>query len=161
MKQTGAILGALAGLALAGCATGPGGDPAVVERIDAITRSPARTETETPEQKARRELREQAFGEKIGLLSERDAYDPPRLAHYVAPRLPVGSDSGAPPPGAEVAVIIDTTGKVTDARIVSSTNPALVAPALDAVKQWRFTPGRKDGQLIGMSFIFPVVFEPR
>lgn len=161
MKKTAALMGAVVGLVLAGCITGLGDDPAEVERINAIMRTPARTENETPEQRARRELREKAFGDKIGLLSEKDAYDPPRLARYVAPQLPAGSVSAGQPGGAEVAVIIDTTGRVTDTRIISATNPALEVPALAAVKQWRFTPGRKDGQLIGMSFIFPVVFEPK
>ena len=158
MKPIAAIVGAAAGLALAGCATGLGKDPAEVERVNAIMGAPARMETETPAQRDRRELREKAFGEKIGLMSEKDAYAPPRLTRYVAPQFPAGFDSAGQPGGAEVAVIIDTAGRVTDARTLSATSPALGAPALAAVKRWRFSPGRRDGQLIGMSFIFPVVF---
>ena len=158
MKKAAAIIGTAAILVLSGCITGPGGDPAEIERINAIMRTPARTETETAAQRARRELREQAFGEKIGLLSVKDAYVPPRLAKYVAPKFSVQAGSVGQPAEAEVAVVIDITGHVTDARIISSTAPTLVDPALAAVKKWRFTPGRKDGQLIGMSFILPVVF---
>ena len=158
MKKTTAIIRTAAILVLAGCLTGPRGDPAVIERINAVMRTPARTETETAAQRARRELREQAFGEKIGLLSVNDAYDPPRLAKYVAPELPASVGSFGQAAEAEVAVVIDIAGHVTDARLISSTVPALADPALAAVKKWRFTPGRKDGQLIGMSFILPVVF---
>ncbi len=158
MKKAAAIIGPAAILFLAGCIIGPGGDPAVIERINAIMRTPARSETETAAQRARRELREQAFGEKIGLLSVKDVYDPPRLAKYVTPELPAQAGSVGQPAEAEVAVVIDIAGHVTDARIISSTAPNLVNPALAAVKNWRFTPGRKDGQLIGMSFILPVVF---
>ena len=152
------ILAVASGLVLTGCATDPLGDPVAVARINAIMRTPARTETEMSDQRARRELREQAFGEKIGLLSEKDAYDPPRLVRYVTPRLPAGYNAGGPSPSAEVAVIIDINGHVSDTRIVSAASPILVEPALDAVRKWRFTPGRKDHQLIGMSFILPVDF---
>lgn len=146
---------ALVVLAGSGCATGLREDPAAVERINAIMRTPARLETETPAQRARRELREKAFGQPIGLLSEKDGYEPPHLTRYVpAPAI-------AGPGEAEVAVMIDSAGKVTDTRLVSASSPALADAALAAVRRWRFTPGRRNGQLIAMSFIFPVEFRAR
>jgi TonB family protein len=143
---------ALVLLAGAGCTTGLRDNPAAVERINAIMRTPARLETETPAQRARRELREKAFGQPIGLLSEKDAYDPPHLTRYVP--APASAATGE----AEVAVMIDTKGRVTDVRLVSASSPALAEPALAAVRRWHFTPGKREGQLIAMSFIFPVEF---
>jgi TonB family protein len=155
MKQTAAIMGMIAGLALAGCATSPGGDPLETERVNQIMRAPARTENETPAQRDLREAREQAFGEKIGLLSTQDAYEPPRLIRNIAPIYPPAAGKAG---HVNVGVIIDPTGRIKDARVISSTDPVFEAAALAAVKQWRFTPGRKDGQPISMSFIFPVDF---
>lgn len=143
---------ALVLLAGAGCATGLRDNPAAVERINAIMRTPARLETETPAQRARRELREKAFGQPIGLLSEKDAYEPPHLVRYVP------APAAGIPGEAEVAVMIDTAGKVTDTRLVSAASPALADSALATVRRWQFTPGKRDGQLIAMSFIFPVEF---
>jgi protein TonB len=142
-------------LAAAGCATGLTENPAAVERIDAIMRTPARLETETAAQQARRELREKAFGQPIGLLSEKDAYLPPHLIRYVPPPAAAG------PGEAEVAVMIDTAGRVTAVHLVSAPSPALAEPALAAVRRWRFSPGKREGQLIAMSFIFPVEFQGR
>lgn len=142
-------------LAAAACATGLAENPAAVARIDAIMRTPARLETETSAQRARRELREKAFGQPIGLLSEKDAYVPPHLVRYAPPPAAAG------PGEAEVAVMIDTAGRVTDVRLVSASSPALADPALAAVRRWRFSPGKREGQLIAMSFIFPVEFRAR
>jgi TonB family protein len=143
------------GLAAAGCTTGLTENPAAVERIDAIMRTPARLETETAAQRARRELREKAFGQPIGLLAEKDAYEPPHLVRYVPPPAAEG------PGEAEVAVMIDNTGRVTAVHLVSASSPALADPALATVRRWRFSPGKREGQLIAMSFIFPVEFRPR
>lgn len=142
-------------LLTAGCISGLRDNPAAVERINAIMRTPARLETETPTQRTRRELREKAFGQRIGLMSEKDVYEPPQLTRYVpAPAV-------ANPGDAEVAVMIDTAGKVTDTRLVSTSSPALADAALATVRRWRFTPGKRNGQLIAMSFIFPVEFRAR
>jgi protein TonB len=160
MKGMKGFTSAAAAAVLAGCALFPPPDTAYVRRINQIMRTPARTENETPEQQALRAAREQAFGEKIGLMSEKDAFDPPTLRRYVAPSYPPGAGKTGRKGGVNVGVIIDTTGRIKDAKIISSTDPVFEAPALAAVKQWRFIPGRKDGQLISMSFIFPVDFPP-
>ncbi|HWA09348.1 MAG TPA: energy transducer TonB [Opitutaceae bacterium] len=155
-----ALVGLLLGLGLAGCASELETHSAEVEQINAITRTPARTENETPEQRHRRAQSEEAFGEPIGLMSTSDAYDPPRLTKYVAPELPPRTPLSAPP-AAEVAVIIDTSGHVAKAKVISASEPILEGAALAAVRQWQFTPGRKNGELIGMSFVFPIPFKAR
>jgi TonB family protein len=49
---------------------------------------------------------------------------------------------------AQVTVLfkVDAKGLVTDAKIIDSNNPEFVAPALDAVRQWKFAPAIKNGQ---------------
>jgi TonB family protein len=45
-----------------------------------------------------------------------------------------------------VGMIVDRTGKPEDLKIVSSANPALDARVLNAVSQYRFTPGTVSNQ---------------
>jgi TonB family protein len=70
----------------------------------------------------------------------------PRPIHQVEPEYPyerkVLNDSG-------IVVLefnIDETGTVQNPRVVSSTHPAFEAPALTAVRDWRFEPARRGGQ---------------
>jgi TonB family protein len=51
-----------------------------------------------------------------------------------------------------VAVVIDVTGTVRQPSIVSSPAPSVSYAALEAVKQWRFRPGKVDGKPV------PVIF---
>ena len=44
-----------------------------------------------------------------------------------------------------VEIIVDTNGNVRDPFIVSSSNPAFEAPALQAISVWKFKPGKKGG----------------
>jgi len=154
------IMAASAALLLAGCAQWTNLDSAYVRQIDQIMRTPPRLENESPDQQALRAAREQAFGEKIGLMSEKDAFDPPTLIRYVPPQYPAEAARTGQTGRVSVGVIIDTAGRVEDARVIAASDPVFAAPAIAAVRQWRFTPGRKNGQLIGMSFIFPVDFPP-
>lgn len=45
-----------------------------------------------------------------------------------------------------VAFTVNAAGRVTEATIVESNNPDFVKPALEAVRQWTFTPAIKDGK---------------
>jgi protein TonB len=93
-------------------------------------------------------------------MSEKDAFDPPTLIRYVPPQYPAEAARTGQTGQVSVGVIIDTAGRIGDARVIAASDPVFAAPAITAVRQWRFTPGRKNGQLIGMSFIFPVDFPP-
>lgn len=42
--------------------------------------------------------------------------------------------------------IIDENGIVTSVEIKQSSNPVFDAPTIAAIRQWKFTPGRKDGR---------------
>jgi TonB family protein len=47
-------------------------------------------------------------------------------------------------------VEVDSTGRVTDARVVHSLGLGLDEKAMEAVRKWRFKPGEKDGQPVTM-----------
>jgi len=57
-----------------------------------------------------------------------------------------------------VAFEVDTDGNVRNAQIEQATHPAFVQPALDAVRAWRFIPGRKNGRLVITRLKAPIQF---
>jgi TonB family protein len=57
-----------------------------------------------------------------------------------------------------VECIIDKTGHVRDARVVSSSSPLFNQSAIDAVLQWQFTPGTLHGRSIDTIFDLNVTF---
>ena len=57
--------------------------------------------------------------------------------------------------------IIDKSGKIRDAHVVSSTFAAFEQPATDAVQQWLFAPGTLRGQPVDTIFELTVKFQVR
>jgi protein TonB len=57
-----------------------------------------------------------------------------------------------------VECIIDKTGRVREAHVVSSTSPLFNQSALDAVQQWQFAPGSLHGNAIDTIFDLTVTF---
>ena len=58
-----------------------------------------------------------------------------------------------------VECIIDRSGVVRDAKVVQSSSKLFEQPALDAVQQWRFTPGTLYGQPVDTIFDLTVKFQ--
>ncbi|EDY81668.1 hypothetical protein VDG1235_1286 [Verrucomicrobiia bacterium DG1235] len=54
---------------------------------------------------------------------------------------------------------IDEKGFVVGAEISKSTDTALEAPVLDAVKKWRFNPAKKGGDAIACKINVPFKFK--
>lgn len=50
-----------------------------------------------------------------------------------------------------VGFVVDRGGQIKNAVVIRSTHPEFEAPALEAVNQWKFKPGMKDGQLVNTS----------
>jgi len=73
----------------------------------------------------------------------------PQVTHKREPERP-GSVNGAAV--AIVRVVIDVDGVVRQPGIVNSQVPAVSYAALEAVKQWRFRPARKNGKAIATPF---------
>ena len=141
---------------LSGCATT---DPTYTQRANETLKHPPRAETESPEQKAVRESHEKAFGRKIEALSQEDQVEPAAVLKTVAPEYPFLARSAGKTGVVHVAVIIGVDGVVTEAKVVSSTDPIFDAAALDAVRQWRYKPAKKGGKPIAMAVTIPVVFQ--
>jgi protein TonB len=58
----------------------------------------------------------------------------------------------------DVNVVIDPTGRVIDAQVVRSTDPAFDDPALEAVKQWTFKPAKQNGVPSATRILVPIQF---
>lgn len=57
-----------------------------------------------------------------------------------------------------LAAIIDTGGKARDIRVVKSVGMGLDEKAIEAVTQWKFRPGMKDGQAVNVRMTVLVTF---
>lgn len=57
-----------------------------------------------------------------------------------------------------IKVEIDETGAVTNCTVSKSSNPAFEQPALKAVKNWKFTPAKKDGTPVKVCLVIPIKF---
>lgn len=78
----------------------------------------------------------------------------PVVKKTVMPKAPTGQ-SGL----VAVLCVIDENGKVVQAVVTKSTNPALDASAVDAVQHWDFKPAKKDGKLVKTKVTIPLRFE--
>lgn len=57
--------------------------------------------------------------------------------------------------------IVDETGRVVNPRIEKSSHPEFEAPALDALRQWKFEPAIKAGKRVSCRMRVPIRFQPR
>ncbi len=74
-----------------------------------------------------------------------DARIPPRLTHYVAPVLSDLAKAAGAKGTVVIEATIDESGTVAEAHVIRSV-PLLDRPALDAVKQWKYTPTTLNGK---------------
>jgi protein TonB len=57
-----------------------------------------------------------------------------------------------------VQIIIDETGVVSSSSILKSSHPDFEKPALDAVRNWKFKPAKKDGAAVKVKVTVPLRF---
>ena len=82
---------------------------------------------------------------------------PPVKVHHVAPSYPAIARSAGITGIVIVEAVIDRDGAVQDVRVLRSV-PLLDAAALEAVRQWRFTPTLLNGQPIPVVMTVTVSF---
>jgi len=58
----------------------------------------------------------------------------------------------------EVVFLVDTDGRVLEPRVDKSTNEAFNQPALEAVRQWKFEAGTKEGKKVRFKMRVPITF---
>ena len=99
-----------------------------------------------------------ASGEEVEeLFSMADLDQKPRCIYQPGPQLtPKLRKKG----GGTVYVlfIVDERGRVTSPRIQSAPDEIYDRPALDAVKKWRFEPGKRKGEAVSFRMRVPITF---
>jgi len=58
-----------------------------------------------------------------------------------------------------VVFVVDTQGNVVAPRVEKSTHMEFEKPALDAIRRWKFTPGKKDGEAVKVRVRAPLIFK--
>jgi periplasmic protein TonB len=57
-----------------------------------------------------------------------------------------------------VSIVIDETGAVVSATVTKSSHPDFEAPAVTAIKKWKFKPAQKNGAPVKMKVTVPLRF---
>lgn len=83
----------------------------------------------------------------------------PEIYRVVTPVYPRGLKLEGVAGEVTVDFIVDVTGRVVNPKAVKSTHPAFADRAVEAVRQWRFYPARKDGHEVRAHMQVPVRFE--
>lgn len=59
-----------------------------------------------------------------------------------------------------IAFVVETNGSVSQVRAFFSRYPEFEKPAIEAVQQWKFTPGMDAGHIVRTRMTVPIHFEP-
>jgi TonB family protein len=87
------------------------------------------------------------------------AMTPPRVKRQTRPEYPVELRRSGLRGDVVVDFVVDIEGRVTNAFVVRSLNPAFDEPALTAIHQWTFEPGRKGDTPVNTHMQVPIHFE--
>jgi protein TonB len=79
------------------------------------------------------------------------------LSHRVPPLYPPKAKVALVQGTVDISVLVGVTGKVESLKFVSGPVP-LQRAAMDAVKQWKFRPFKKDGKAIAITGTISIVF---
>lgn len=82
----------------------------------------------------------------------------PKLIHYVEPEFSSSSDQAFVNGVVKISTVVTQEGIPTNLQILSGLNTKEDGTAMDAVKQWRFEPGTKNGQAVKVQVIVEVSF---
>lgn len=96
-------------------------------------------------------------GADAALFSSADLDQPPRAIYQPQPLMNAELRKSAPAT-VKLVLEVDPTGRVGDAKVLSSTNSLFDQAALDAVKKWRYEAGKRNGQPVSFRVLQPITF---
>jgi protein TonB len=91
------------------------------------------------------------------LFSIADLDQKPRIIYQPGPSLNKELRKKAPGK-VYIAFIVDQQGRVENPIVQNSSDPIFEKPALSAVKQWKFEPGKRNGQAVRFRMRVPIIF---
>jgi protein TonB len=97
---------------------------------------------------------EQAF-------SMADLDQKPRAVYQPTPVYPAALRSRKIEGVVSIIFVVGADGRVANAKVEKSTDPAFDKPALDAVRKWKFEPGVKEGRKVSFKMRAPIRFDPK
>ena len=92
------------------------------------------------------------------VFSIADLAQAPRVVYQPAPEYPGELRHKKVAGTVYVLFLVDVGGRVTSPLVQKSTNQAFEQPALQAVKRWRFDPGKHNGQTVQFRMRVPITF---
>jgi protein TonB len=97
-------------------------------------------------------------GMEDAVFSMSDLDQKPRAIYQPSPTYPSELQGKRVEGTVYVIFIIDTNGRVTNAKVQKSTHQAFERPALTAVKKWKFDPGKRGGKPVQFRMRVPITF---
>lgn len=91
------------------------------------------------------------------LFSLADLDQKPRAIYQPSPRLTREVRENAPGT-VYIIFIVDKNGRVQQPQVQKSTAPVFEKPALDAIKKWKFEPGKRGGDPVRFRMRVPITF---
>jgi protein TonB len=91
------------------------------------------------------------------LFSLADLDQEPRVLHQPSPVLDAPARKKTPG-SVTVLFVVDQRGRVESPVVQKSSDPALERAALNAVKQWKFEPGKRNGEPVRFRMRVPITF---
>jgi protein TonB len=91
------------------------------------------------------------------LFSIADLDQKPRVVNQPSPVLDAAARKRTPGQ-VTIVFVVDARGRVETPTVQSSTDPLLEKAALAAVKQWRFEPGKRNGEPVRFRMRVPIAF---
>jgi protein TonB len=96
-------------------------------------------------------------GDVDALFSLSDLDQKPRIIYDAQPQFPPALKKLAPAT-VYIVFIVDQRGRVENPMVQSSTDSSFDAPALAAVRQWKFEPGKRNGEPVRFRMRVPITF---
>ncbi|MDF7823136.1 energy transducer TonB [Pontiellaceae bacterium B12227] len=93
------------------------------------------------------------------IFSLSDLDQKPRVVYQPAPIYPPELARKGMQGTVYVLFIVDKTGRARDLKVQKSTHPSFNNPALKAVKQWKFEPGKRKGKPVQFRMRVPITFQ--
>jgi len=94
-------------------------------------------------------------------FSMADLDQKPRAVYQPAPVYPAALRSRKIDGVVTVIFVVDANGRVANAKVEKSSDPAFDKPALDAVRKWKFEPAVKEGRKVSAKMRAPIRFDTK
>jgi protein TonB len=91
------------------------------------------------------------------VFSMADLDQKPRVIYQPGPTMDAKIRKKAPGT-VYILFVVDQSGRVANPVVQKATDPAFEKPALAAVKQWKFEPGKRNGKAVRFRMRVPITF---